>query len=155
MLKKIYKSELEPEIIDTSITLTNFIDGLTIKDFKIAGGKLTNRQIFEYIYTIICSYASFNDFSGDTGDLNTMIYRDILFTSIEINENIIFFESHETICFIDCEIQERREINTDYIINFTKYKNYLLPLIEESYIKESIKETVLDSLVIYPVDVEL
>ncbi len=97
-----------------SVIFSNYVNGIVFKELK---QKLTIRQVFELIYTIICCYASYGYCISDINLENFMTNKDVFHTCITINDTIFYFESFESICIIDYQT-----VNIyDKFVNITKY----------------------------------
>ena len=74
-----------------------------------------------------------------------MIFDDKLYTHITINflNKSLFFESYKSICSIDCEFGSEfifDNCNNDTMYNISTYKSTILKFIEETPIKQKIKD---------------
>lgn len=78
-----------------SILITNFIkDSEHIRD-------IDDRQLFEYLYCIICCIANYNIVIGDQHSDNYLSYNDTSGIIYEIFDSKIYFNTTKAICIID------------------------------------------------------
>jgi len=114
------------------ILITNYIHGETLYKLHSHSYKLDDRQIFEYLYSIICCYVNYNTFSGDNSLNNIMMFEDKLYTHITITNlnKSLFFCSNNSICFIDCNF-EASKYDPDTIINIGQHINTIINLISD------------------------
>ena len=97
-----------------SVIFSSYVNGIVLKELK---KKLTIRQVFELIYTIICCYASYGYCISDINLENFMTNKDVFHTCITIKDTIFYFESFESICIIDYQTVNIYE----KFVNITKY----------------------------------
>lgn len=127
--KKIHKKKnlnisefFENYIKNYSFILTNLINGKNMLEIK--NYKLTKRMIFEILYSIFCSLEHNNFFSEDIHLDNIMISNDISNVIIKINDKILYFNTCETITFIDYQVINNytiKEVKTKILGYFTDY----------------------------------
>lgn len=139
----------DSEFIDSgtnTILFTNYIEGDSLASLikKMQSIKLNNRQVFEYLYSTICSFAYYNTFTGDINDGNIMIFDDKLYTHITIKflSKSLFFPSYKSICSIDCELDDKfilDSCNNETIYNISDYKSKIINFIEDTSIKQKIQ----------------
>jgi hypothetical protein len=140
----------DSEFIDSgtnTILFTNYIEGKSFDNLikENQHFKLNDRQIFEYLYSTICSFAYYNTFTGDLNYGNIMIFDDKLYTHITIKflSKSLFFPSYKSICSIDCELDDKFMLdscNNETKYNISDYKSKITNFIEDPTMKQKIKK---------------
>jgi hypothetical protein len=96
-------------IDDTMCLITNFVEGY---DLDKLVNKLTNRQVFEYIYSALCSLLIFNYYVYDIHAKNVMLFEDSYGTIVQIDDKYYHFSEKESLVIIDYQkTAEYKSIN--------------------------------------------
>ena len=76
--------------------------------------KFTDRQIFEILYSSLCSLRYNNFFLSDAHLKNVLVFNDSVKTIIEIDNKFFYFNSYESIVFIDYAVVKKYTIEDLY-----------------------------------------
>jgi len=123
---------LKINIDESSIIFTNYInDSVQAKNTQF-----TERQLFEYIYTVICCLANYGFFIGDQHSENILCFQDSTGIIYKIKDDYFYFQELSTLCIIDYQSKyEVIPVNKQY--NITNILNNI-----QSYCQKN--ETVLE-----------
>lgn len=86
---------------DISCTISEYIDGETLDSFVVSNKKLSIRQIFEYMYSVLCSLICLGYFIDDIHPDNIMVCDSKQKSIIEIYDKYYIFDDTNTIKIID------------------------------------------------------
>ena len=97
-----------------SFILTNYIDGNTMKnniDENSRRNILSQRQIFEILYSSLCSLQHNDFFITDFHLDNIIEFDDSVKTVIKIEDKLLYFNTNKSIIFIDYQVVKKYTIN--------------------------------------------
>ncbi len=134
-----------------TVLFSNYINGITFAN--LGTKKLTIRQIFEYIYTAICCYASYGYYVADINYGNFMVYNDDFNTCITIDSNHMFyFNTTESVCIIDYQTNLKKESKISISDKISIIRRFVDPVIFEQLleIRNGSLETVMKQFINCP-----
>lgn len=112
-----------------SMILTNSIKNSTHID------NIDDRQLFEYLYSMICSVANYGIFILDKHFDNFLSYNTEEGIIYEINNNKIYFNSSMSLCIIDYQVIENI-IPIDNKYNISEHVRFIYNFCKNTSVKE-------------------
>ena len=99
---------------DSSVIFTNYIHN-SVQSTNV---QFTERQLFEFIYTLICCIANYGFFVADNHSGNIICFQDTTDVIYKIGDDHFYFEDLSSICIIDYQAKYKFEKNDNkYDIN--------------------------------------